>query len=381
MFHLRQTKRLVYPLTAVSLIVATALPLLQFSTANAAQVQSRKIQISSSAANATGVTYHVEFNTATTGIGNIQGYVLDFCDNSPIIGDTTCTALPGSFTTGTTVSGQSNGTGGTEDISTFTTVAAVSHGIALTAAAPINTTSGNKVTFDITSVTNPGTTNHSFYARVYSYATALAATSYSVATPGAFVDSGGFALSTAQQVTVTAKVQEQLTFCVYTGINCAAGGSNVALGDGNGVLASYSSAYQDASTKFDIATNAQTGAIVNLKMDTLKSGANSIAAQGVACAADSVTTSVAQFGLRVSNVGSAPLETITGAYDCGSGNHMLDTNGSTGTMSTYGQTIADTTGQPLASTTGTVEFSAKAALTTPAGIYTTTANFIATGTF
>ncbi len=369
---------------ALVLIVATLLPILALQgTATAAQVTTRSIQMSNSSGGATGVTYHVSFKMASVASQNIQGIVVDFCDNSPIIGDTTCSALPGSFSTGTTVANQSSLAGA--DISTFTTVTALSHGISLTAAAPVSmTSSANAVSFDITAATNPSTNNHTFYARIYTYATAAAANGYTVANPsvvGAYVDAGGVALSTAQQITVTAKVQEQLTFCVYTGANCAAGGSTVALGDANGVLANYASAYQDASTKFDIATNAQTGAVVNLKMDTLKSGGNSIAQQGVACAADSTTTSVAQFGLRVSNVGAAPLETITGAYDCGSGNHMLDTNNTTGTTSPYGQTIADTTSQPLATTTGTVEFSAKAALTTPAGIYTTTANFIATGTF
>ncbi len=366
---------------ALVMIVATLLPTLALQgSATAAQVTTRFIKMSSSSGGATGVTYHVSFNMASVASQNIQGIVVDFCDNGPIIGDTTCTALPGSFTTGTTVANQSSLSGA--NISTFTTVTPVSHGIALTAASAVSmTSSANPVSFDLTAATNPSTNNHSFYARIYTYDTALAATSYSVATPGAYIDAGGIALSTAQTITVTAKVQEQLTFCVYTGINCAAGGSNVALGDANGVLANYTTAYQDASTKFDIATNAQSGAVVNLHMDTLKSGGNSIAAQGAACTGDSALTNVAQFGLRVSNVGAAPLEKITGFYDCGASNHMLDTNGSTGTMSTYGQTIADTTLQPLATTTGTVEFSAKAALTTPAGIYTTTANFIATGTF
>ncbi len=382
MFHLRQTKRLVYPLTAVSLIVATVLPVLQSSTANAAQVQSRSIQISESAASATSVKYHVSFKTATT--GSVGGYVLEFCDNSPIIGDTTCGAIAGFNIGAPTVTNQSVGGAGIEDLSTFTTASALTtHTLALSAGSAVAMTSGNVASFDLTSVTNPSTVNHTYYARVYTYGSAGGATGYLLANPSAgaaVVDSGGFALSTAQQVTVTAKVQEQLSFCVYTGANCAAGGSTVNLGDTNGVLAQYNTSYQDASTKFDIATNAQTGAIVNLKMDTLKSGANSIAAQGVACTADSIATNVAQFGVRVSNVGAAPL-VATSPYDCAATNHTLDTNNTTGTTSPYGQTVANTTSQPLATTTGTVEFSAKAALTTPAGIYTTTANFIATGTF
>jgi hypothetical protein len=56
-----------------------------------------------------------------------------------------------------------------------------------------------------------------FYARITTYAdTAFGGgTPYaSAVSPGAFVDFGGIALSTTQTITITARVQEQLTFCV-----------------------------------------------------------------------------------------------------------------------------------------------------------------------
>ena len=166
---------------------------------------------------------------------------------------------------------------------------------------------------------------------------------------------------------------------LFRSANCAAGGSAVALGDpGTGVLANTSLVYTDNSSKFDLATNASAGAIVRMKGDTLKTpgGTFSITPHGTTCTADSVSTSVEQFGVRVSSSG-APLAAIA-PYNCASGNHTFDV---ANTNTTYGQSIADTGGGALDVQVGTMEFAAKAALTTEAGIYTTTITFIATATY
>ncbi len=375
-----QLKRLLFGATAVSLMAAAVAPVLLpgQKVQAAGQVANRSIQMSTSKPHVAGdpaVTYRVSFDVAST--DNLGGIVVEFCDNSPIIGDATCTTanIP-DFNVGTSVSGQS------ANISTFTTVNALtSHTLALTAASPAAGFSiGDTINFDIDGVTNTSNANQTFYARIYTYGSQAAANGYTLADPnagGAYIDYGGIAMSTGAEITITAKVQEQLSFCVYTQANCGAGGTDVTLGDSEGVLSDYTQTYADDSTKFDISTNAQYGAVVNLKMDTLQSGANSIPAQGNTCTADSSNTSVEHFGLRISSVSSAPLQAVA-PYECAANNHTLDT---ANTLSTYGQTIANTTGTPLDTTTGTVEFAAKAALTTPAGVYTTLANFIATSTF
>ncbi|PID31875.1 hypothetical protein CR970_03295 [Candidatus Saccharibacteria bacterium] len=375
-----QLKRLLFGATAVSLMAAAVAPVLLpgQKVQAAGQVANRSIQMSTSKPHVAGdpsVTYKVRFDVAST--DDIAGIVVEFCDNNPVIGDPNCTTanIP-DFNVGTTVSGQS------ANIASLTTVNALtSHTLALSnAAAASGFSIGDTVEFDIDGVTNTSNANQTFYARIYTYGSQVGATGYTVADPNAgapFIDYGGIAMSTGAEITITAKVQEQLSFCVYTQANCGAGGTDVTLGDSEGVLSNYALTYADASTKFDIATNAQYGAVVNLKMDTLQSGANSIPAQGNTCTADSSNTSVEHFGLRISSVSSAPLQAVA-PYDCAANNHTLDT---ANTLSTYGQTIANTTGSPLEETTGTVEFAAKASLTTPAGIYTTLANFIATGTF
>lgn len=58
---------------------------------SAAQLENRSIQLSNSTKSATGVTYNVEFTAPTAGAETI---VVDFCRNSPLIGQT-CAATRG----------------------------------------------------------------------------------------------------------------------------------------------------------------------------------------------------------------------------------------------------------------------------------------------
>lgn len=390
-------------LVAFLLFFATALPIFSTENADAAILPNRLIRISSSAASATSVTYHVEFDVGSS--GNVQGIVIDFCDETPIIGDTTCSAPAGFDLTGgstVAVSGQSDGTGGTANLSTFTTAAAANSGrtLTLTAAAPVSLTANDTAYFDITTVTNPNTTNEAFFARIYTYATSAAASGYSVATPGAYVDAGGVALSTAQQITVTAKVAERLVFCVYTigvGDNCEGGdesGSNVVLGDDNGVLSPLGP-FVNREAKYSITTNASGDAVVTFKGATLTSGLNTIDAIGATPA--TVTSGGAeQFGLCVFESSGSGM-TIDAVYDGGAGSECSGTTQTAGTTSTGGDNSAEfafdvteaatTYGDVLATkpagdySTGVLVLASNISNSTEAGIYTTVLTFIATGTY
>jgi hypothetical protein len=79
--------------------------------------------------------------------------------------------------------------------------------------------------------------------------------------------------------------------------------------------------------------------------------------------------------MRVSAVGTGV--TASAPYNCGSGNHTFDL---ANVNTTYGQQIAATTA-PNDEAQNTMEFSAKSATTSEAGIYTSTLTFIATGTY
>jgi hypothetical protein len=72
--------------------------------------------------------------------------------------------------------------------------------------------------------------------------------------------------------------------------------------------------------------------------------------------------------------------TSTAPYNCASSHHAFDTNSTNGIPSLFGQEIAHTTGASDI-LTSTIEFAAKSALTSEAGVYTTTLTLIATATY
>lgn len=368
-------RKWLYSGVALAVILATIVTALPARAGAYAQVAARSIQLSSTANAATNVAYKVNFTTVTDN-QTVGSVVVEFCDNSPIIGDT-CTAgvgfLDSNFASLTVNNITGNITGLTVDTTNSTANRVV---LTRTAAAVANSavsfTLGNGTT---NGFTNPANSNTTFYARVMTF-TNTTGTPPSGDENNA-TDAGGIALSTASQLFVTAKVQESLEFCVYTDVDCATGGTAVALGDPNGVLASNSTTYT-ANASFDIASNAVSGVVVRLKGDTLKSGVYSIAAAGAACLLDPTSTATEMFGLRMATLGSGTV--ATAPYDCISGRHGFDTNATTGTTSMFGQQIANTTGA-TDTTTSAIEFAAKSANTSEAGVYTTTLTLIATATY
>ena len=211
---------------ALFLVLGSLAPVLTFvngSTVSAAQVTERKITISSSVVSATSTQYDVSFKPATStgnGSDDILGIVVDFCSNSPLVGQT-CThpagmsgvptagniAVTHSGATGSPVSfAVQDPAGGGDDGARLL----LTHGTGLDV---INTS--NVITFSITGITNPSGVG-TFYARILTYNTGAGATSYTDTVPGTHLDDGGVALSTANQLTVNARVQETLSFCVGT---------------------------------------------------------------------------------------------------------------------------------------------------------------------
>ncbi len=400
---------------AALLLIFSFIPLFTNNNVDAAILSNRQIQISSSAASEDNVTYHVEFDFGTS--GNIQGIVVEFCAESPIIEDQVCNAPAGFDLNGTgalAVSGQSPGGLGVANLSTFTTAATDNSDrtLMLTAASPVAMTAGNTAYFDITSVTNPSSVNTTFYARIYTYATNTGATGYTLADPGAYIDAGGVALSTAQVIDVTSKVQEQLDFCVYTSaingnFNCSGVSYNggVILGDTNGVL-STNGAYVNKETNYSVATNASSGVAIRMKGTTLMSGAFDITANGVGTQSGAASSpGTEQFGIctyraTASDPGLIP-DTVYDGDNAGntstacsgttntagtgstggdnSAYFAFDDNSTDGTTSLYGDVIATKSAGDFSA--GTLAMLGNVAYTTEAGIYTTALTFIATGTY
>lgn len=381
-------RRLLYGATALAVGAAVFLPALA-GQASAALATSRYIKMSTSQISATSTSYEVGFTVATT--GNIQGVVVDFC-TSPILG-TACTK-PTGLDVGTPTVATSGGAN--TGLSGSWTPATDNSGrtFSMTNGSGGSVSASTNVVFTITSMTNPSTVNQTFYARIFTFATSGAVATWLGTADGSsatgVVDSGGLALSTAAQITVTAKVQETLTFCVYTGVNCAAGGTSVALGDTNGVL-STAGAFVDKNTKYDVATNAASGVTIRFKAGLPTSGANTIASIGTSATSSSAGTS--QFGLCTYESSGSGL-TAAAPYDNGncSGTTQTAGTGSTGgtgtaqfafdtspAATTYGDDLATKTAGN--SSTGIIAYVGNVSPTQPAGIYTNTFTFIATGTY
>jgi hypothetical protein len=341
------------------------------SAASYTQLTARNIQLSDSSTSGTAVSYNVGFTTSAA--YTVNTVVIEICNGAtgPFVA-AACTTPDATFNWNkatATIGTQVGITGMTVD-----TTDSTANKLVLTRTAGLIGAS-TAVTFPVNGVTNPSTLG-TYYARIYTLNNATGNTT------GVLQDAGGIALSTANVINVTAKVQESLTFCAYTtNATCAtATGTALSIGDGNGVLSGTTSDYT-ANSFFNIYSNATTGVDVRLKGNTLTSGANTIAAQGAGtCTADSVVASVEQFGLRVVPGTGATANVAPDAYNCGAGSHDLEIGAVNGTTSTYGSLIASTAG-PTAEMQNTVEYNAKAATTTKAGIYTAAMTFIATGKY
>lgn len=372
----RMSQRWMYGIAAMVVTLGAVLVTLPARAQAYSQVTSRSILMSSTANGATNVAYQVNFTTVTDG-QTVGSVVVEFCSNSPILGDA-CQGITG-FSANPSTLNVFNITGNITGL-TVDRTNSVNNRIVLTRTAgavangPVSFTLGNGST---NGITNPPTDNTTFFARILTFTNTTGNVPVNQNEANVATDAGGIAISTANQLQVTAKVQEALYFCVYTKADCATGGNDVTLGDENGVLASNSTTYT-STAKYDVSSNAVAGVSIRLKGDTLKSGIFTIDPAVGNCGADPTATNVEMFGLRMLTLG--PDQVSTAPYGCATGHHSFDNNSTNGTASQFGQEIARTTGASDI-TSSTIEFAAKSANTSEAGVYTTTLTLIATATY
>ena len=313
----------------------------------------RKLTLSTSAPSATA-THVYDVTTGTTGsVGSIKFL---YCTTA----SGTCTTPTGLSTTSATLSAQSGATG-------FTIVNTTQGAPYITRVAA-SITSATALSYSLGVVTNPSTTNQTFFVRISSY-TATNAT-------GSPIESSVVAASTATQIVVSAQVDEILSFCVYTGANCAAGGSTVDLGvltpSSTGVGISY----------MDAGTNAGNGFAVQYNGPTLTSGGNTIAAIGNTATASSV--GLAQFGINATGANTTPTITgsqaPTGVAPIGVASTNYNTTDQYAYLASTPTTIANST-SGANTTKYSVSYIANINSSQAAGIYTSTITYICTGTF
>lgn len=423
-----------------ALLLASLLPAILLSgTAHGAQLTSRYVDLSSvqssggdssegsgrDGADAAGqdVTYTVGFTTAT--LNDVEAVVIDFCSNSPITG-LACTAPTGfDVNEGTLALANQTGTGGND----FSIDAATDANTLVLSRTALNIAASTAVEFDLGTtaagdgITNPtlisGNPYGTFYARILVYDTLATAQAYASATPGAFIDDGGIAMAIANELTITARVQEVLQFCVGTTDAATTNdcndisGTSIDLGVVDSTTPTISAT--DAALAM-IRTNASNGASVYYKTEldaASSSGQLQIAgqtcsgtSQADACFNSAVGsgTTAAPVGQDITNAAEAFGMTLTGVDTSNGGqttnlarDAAYDGDGST----SGGCTAADagtnescwawassgdfdriaTSSNVLDDEMLQIAFAAVAAPTTPTGLYTTTANFVATSTF
>lgn len=387
--------------SAVALSVASIAPTVMLAgTAKAGQMSERFITMSNSKIGESA-SYTVSFKpTSTTTIKRI---VVDFCEGSPII-NADCSDEMDSMVTPTTGTANVSVTGESDVSFAVTGTSSGSNEVILsdaTTGAVVSAANSDVVSFTIAGITNETTTPGSFYARIVTYDSATA--SYADNNVGSYIDAGGVALSTTNDVTINARVQEQLTFCVGATAassditSCADGdwsGQTVDLGvltsgttattpvlattDGNvkeGAFFVTTNAFYGVKVYYTSPNSLKTSAVVEANCEAGTTASTDQCLNSVATAAAFPAAGTERFGMS-----------LTGFTD----NDNPDGEGTISASNDYGTLYAwnTTTQTEIASSTGVVSqeaaeltFKANAAATTPSGFYTTTANFVAVAKF
>jgi hypothetical protein len=344
-----KTKRIAILAVVASLFAASVvLP----QSASAAQLTTRKVTMSSATISATSVTYTYNFNAATGAI--LKG--MEFLACTSAFG--TCTAPTGLTFAGaatgsnpTTVTGTGMGTttNWVKDASSTANNARYTY-----TANATSTTAASAVAFAYNGVTNGSLNNTPYYIRITTY------TDTSFAAPN---DTGNVVAVPTNLLTVTGTVQEQLTFCVYTGASCGTG-TTVTVPVG-GILSSSSN--NTNTSKFDLATNANSGVSITYNATVLAGPSQNIPTAG-AQTHTAVTPTAGTESYALSLTGT----TGTVAAANGYGSYFINTNGSPDQIATATATSAST---------GTITYAINIAATTKPGIYTSTVDYQAIGTF
>lgn len=346
---IRQISRRISALAGAGLLIVV---LLVTPKVSAAQITARKVTLSSSAASASA-TYTFNFTVPSSTV--LKSFKAEACTTA----SGTCTTPTGFAGGSSTLSSQPTNYGDASGWTVDSNAGNLRFKKTANSAAP---TGSQTVVFG--SVTNPSTTNQTFYMRLTTYSD----DAYTTA-----VDTGVVAASTATAIQLSGTMDESLVFCTgtsITGTNCGtASGSSVNFGTFSSTSTSTGTSVMAAST------NGQTGYAITVNGATLTSGANTITAVSSPTAS---STGSSQFGLNIRdnatpNIGSDPSGASGTSYGSGYG-----------TADSYkfvtGDTVASRTNQGDA-TAFTVSYIVNVPGSQPAGAYTATMTYICTATF
>lgn len=362
---LGKIKKSVRILGSELLVIILGLSVLLFpASAQAGSLNTRSLTLSSSAAGGTGVTYTFGFTPQSS--TTVKSVNIDICDSASNTCSPAGTGVPTGLTSTGAAVGSVSGIGsGGSWTGTFTTNGQ------LRIANSSNTGSPGTVSLQFTGVTNPTTTNTTYYARITTYSDSAWSTPIDGVGAGS---SGVVAASTANQITVSGTVDETLTFCTGTsGITSSSCAGATGTSVGLGTLSTGS--VKTGTSQIGVATNAGSGYAITYSGATLTSGSNTITACSAGCTS-SAGTSQYGFDLRANtspSVGSNP----AGA---GTANPVANYNTNNTFRFASGDSVV-TNGSADDFRLFTVSYIANIANTTPAGVYSSTVTWVATATF
>lgn len=362
----------------VALLATTIMPALVPSIVAADTVTERSIALSSSSKAATGVTYTVDFTA--TAAGAAGAFVIDFCNDSPILGQT-CTAP-----TGFDASAAASATSGFTDVAGSTSKVVVTGTI----------NNNDQVSVELTGIDNPTTTDP-LYARIVTFDTQAHANAYTSTTPGTgVVDNGGVAIGITDTVGVSGAVLESMTFCaakITITADCANASANspvLKLGETVGTTVALDALHVSTGDIYtQISTNAAGGAVVSLKSGVACGGLKRVEATDcdiVPAVTGGISAGDAKFGLKAAaaaDTGSNPNGTFQAINGYNSSTFQLNwvSGNATGVASPYGDQILNTNSLPANNKNVKLTFGASINNSTPAGLYSADLSMIATGKF
>lgn len=380
------SQRVGYVVAAGAVALSIVLPVV----VSAAQVTERSVALSNSSAGSDNVSYQINF----TSVGAAGAFLVDFCSNSPLVGQD-CTAPAGFSATSaaSTTPGFTAVTGSTNRIVVTGTIG-----------------SDANISVDVTGINNPDAAG-TLYARIVTFDTNTAANASTPTNLNGSIDQGGVAISITPTIGVSGTVLETLTFCVSGDDGAAANpiqanctgtltAPTLELGEQTGdIIALAPGVISEGTIYTQISTNAESGAVVRLKSDAtecgglLRAGAPAGTCDILPAMNLGITeaTADARFGVKTATATGSTGAGITpsGTLSPAAGSIYSNTNyalnyvegDATGVTGTFGDPFLDTNSQPANNQNMALTFGVKVTNDTPAGAYSADLSMIAVGKF
>ena len=312
-------------------------------------------------------------SVGSTSVGSIEFL---YCTTAGALTDP-CTTPTGLVTTSATLTSQTGATG----FSIVNTTNGAPYLTRTVASVP----AGTAVTYELSTVTNPTTTNQTFYVRI--------ATFLSTNITGGSTDTGTVAASTATQIVLTGVMPESLIFCTGATVSTTSSVPDCATATSGAVSFNQLFSPTDTATatsQMAASTNAGSGYSITVNGPTMTSGSNTVTAMAAAAAGVRGTS---QFGLNLranTTTTSTPAVGIDVAPAAGAGGGTYKGEPASGysTIDQFkfvsGNSVADSSfggAGPTDAQIFTVSYIVNVPGSQAAGTYTTTLTYICTPTF